>query len=303
MDQDRERFKISRLEDSPETDFQTDADDLRIEKLSRRITVISILIPFLVSIALVLTYLDIKRRVFSTRTTGVMGVQTLAKDLESRFSTLSLKQAKLEDMISKQANSNVQSSASSQIRIKKLEETLKTKSDKKEISALKKEISALSKKDSKRSAQINSIQDSVQEQVNALSKQFDAFDEELAKNILLMSEQIKEQKKTLVTFKKTVESMLSEKITKEDLALSFGIERLSHRQYVKEETSLLNEKINSLQKEVEALSKRIDAVGTSVKASKKKRTAVPKSTPAPASSVKKSENPTASGKILEQDIE
>ena len=82
------------LEESP---IPTAVDELRLEKLNTRVTIISIMIPVLIVVVLLVTYLDIKKRVVETEDTGTMGVQKLSSDLESRFSSLSIRQARLED--------------------------------------------------------------------------------------------------------------------------------------------------------------------------------------------------------------
>jgi chromosome segregation ATPase len=96
-----------------------------MEKLSQRVTMISILIPVLIVVVLVIAYMDIKQRVIRTEDTGVSGVQKLSKDMESRFSTLSLRQAKLEELLKKTSESNNKSLAKIQVNLKKLEDRLK----------------------------------------------------------------------------------------------------------------------------------------------------------------------------------
>jgi len=68
----------------------------RLEKLSTRVTLISIMVPVLIFVIFTFAYLDMKSRIFSMQDTGVDEIEKLSRDLESRFSSLSVKFAKFE---------------------------------------------------------------------------------------------------------------------------------------------------------------------------------------------------------------
>lgn len=91
QDKDQGKFKMRLDTDEDEAPVAGQVDELRMEKLSQRVTMISILIPVLIVVILIIAYMDIKQRVLRTEDTGVSGVQNLSKDMESRFSTLSLR--------------------------------------------------------------------------------------------------------------------------------------------------------------------------------------------------------------------
>jgi hypothetical protein len=59
--------------EDPETPL--DVDDMRLEKLNTRVTIISVMIPVLIVIVLVIAYLDIQKRVMHTEDTGSMSIQ------------------------------------------------------------------------------------------------------------------------------------------------------------------------------------------------------------------------------------
>ncbi len=101
-------------------------DELRIEKLSTRVTIISIIIPVLIVVVLVFAYLDIKKRVIRTEDTGASVVENMSKDMESRFSTLSVRQANLEELIKKMGAENNKSLARIQVKLKKLQDSAKS---------------------------------------------------------------------------------------------------------------------------------------------------------------------------------
>ncbi len=101
-------------------------DELRIEKLGTRVTIISIIIPVLIVVVLVFAYLDIKKRVIRTEDTGASVVENMSKDMESRFSTLSVRQANLEELIKKMGAENNKSLARIQVKLKKIEDSAKS---------------------------------------------------------------------------------------------------------------------------------------------------------------------------------
>ena len=121
-------FRLS-FDEEPEEDsdrqLQSEIEGLKVEKLSQRVTLITILIPILIVVILGVTYLDIKRRVISTETTGSKGFESLSRDLESRFSSLSLRQAKLEEAFSKEITQLNEASAAMGVRVTETDAALK----------------------------------------------------------------------------------------------------------------------------------------------------------------------------------
>ena len=89
------KFRI-RSDDNPESQFDKDNQELKLDKLSKRITLIAILIPCLIGGILFLAYSNIQTRVGQVSDTGTSKVRTLSKDLESRFSALLVKHSKFQ---------------------------------------------------------------------------------------------------------------------------------------------------------------------------------------------------------------
>lgn len=94
------KFKI-RPDDNPEAEFHHDNHRLQVEKLSRRLTFITVLIPCLIGLILFFVYRDIQRSVGQVSNTGTTNVRSLSKDLEIKFSELSEKQEKVKEEFSK----------------------------------------------------------------------------------------------------------------------------------------------------------------------------------------------------------
>ncbi len=88
-------------DESPDLQLRDEADTSQLEKLNKRMTRLSILIPCLMGAILVAAYFNIKTHLSQVNTTGTVGVQTLSKELESKFSSLSVREAALEESMEK----------------------------------------------------------------------------------------------------------------------------------------------------------------------------------------------------------
>ena len=95
---DPSRFRMRLDDDNEERPARKGEDaDGRIQVLGKRINRMAVLLPVFVVLVLVLAYLDLEKRVIRSHDTGSNKVQSLSEDLEDRFSSLSVRQAKLEE--------------------------------------------------------------------------------------------------------------------------------------------------------------------------------------------------------------
>ena len=147
----RSEFKIRIDEDEPaRTLFRPEVENQQIDKLRRRITFMSIFTLCLLALALTYAYIDIKKQLGSFHTSDT-------RDVESRFSSLSVKYAELEAGFSNKITTLETAVAALKTGLDQtavslhkssaaLEKTLQAiqtaKADKKEIAGLKKEIAA-----------------------------------------------------------------------------------------------------------------------------------------------------------------
>lgn len=109
------QFKMGMDNGGTESLYAEERNDLKLEKLTQKVTIISILIPVLIGVILVISYLDIKSRVTTVQDTGESGVQSLSQNLESRFSSLSVKFAQLEEIF----NQKIDKAAQTQLKLQK----------------------------------------------------------------------------------------------------------------------------------------------------------------------------------------
>ncbi len=82
--------------EAEETLYQEEAEDRRVEKLSHRVTIITILIPVLIGVVFYIAYRDITSRVSQTQDVGALEIQSLSDQLEEDFAALSTKYGDLE---------------------------------------------------------------------------------------------------------------------------------------------------------------------------------------------------------------
>ena len=93
------RFRID--EESPDSILREDTDIRKLKKLSSRVTWLTIIIPLILGIAIAAGYYDLKKSASKLRGLDVTQVESLSKDLNSKFSSLSLQTAKMEESIQK----------------------------------------------------------------------------------------------------------------------------------------------------------------------------------------------------------
>ncbi len=208
-EKDTSNFKIRFDDEGPEPQFQEEMENIRIEKLSNRITFISVLIPCLIGIIIFIAYLDIKKRVTTVHDTGTIEVQSLSKDLEAKLSALTSKYNKIEASLSKIENhtSSLQTELNeATTAIKYIRSARKTdnKAFKNSISKIEKKSSSISNDLKNVSSKLKTIDSNFNKKLSSLSKAADKTSIELnkLKSDILKLSSIKVDKKILdSTFK------------------------------------------------------------------------------------------------------
>lgn len=95
------RFNIKIDDDSPDSVLEEETGDLNISKLNKKITLSSIFILVVVCAILYFLYRDIEKRYIQMHKTGSDEIESLTKNIETRFLSLSGKYAKLEESINR----------------------------------------------------------------------------------------------------------------------------------------------------------------------------------------------------------
>jgi chromosome segregation ATPase len=229
-------------------------------------------------------YLDIKNRVINTQNTGSMGVQNLSKDLESRFSNLSLKQAKLEEQLADYSKTLETATAALQVNLKKTATEVGRLTDAKPDRS---ELTALS---SKTEASVTALQKDLAE----LSAAFSKFDEELVAQLMLLTESLKKDQGRLSEIEKKTLRMDTEKLSKESMDLALGLERLALQEMVKDKIREIEKKLAGLGKQMDTLNQRLDQRVNKAPPAAQAPVVIPPPPPSP--------TPSGSTNIMEQTI-
>jgi chromosome segregation ATPase len=238
------KFKMHLDGDIEETPAASQVDELRMEKLNQRVTMITILIPVLIVVVLIIAYLDIKQRVIRTEDTGTSGVQNLAKDMESRFSTLSLRQAKLEELLKSFSEVNNQSLAKTQVHLKKLEDRLKSMGK-----------GLASKKDlDTRIAAINEKTKNLSAALDESSAGFAEGNQQMQKALSQMEERLGESANRINQLQEKMNKLDQEKIDKSALDVAMKLEMLKIKQSFIERLDQIDAKIKKLESKLKSAS-------------------------------------------------
>ncbi len=242
MDENQEEnvhFRMRLDEAVEDAVIPTQVDELRIEKLNHRITFIGILIPVLIVIILAVAYLDIKRRVIRTEDTGAVTAQNLTEDLESRFSTLSLKQAHIEEALAKLLDQTNQSIAKAQVNLQKMDERLKQS---RSTMVSQKEMKSASQKIDRNLANVAKSLEEVNLQVDALTQSFQS-------RIGQAEQTVAQQGNRLAELKEVLSNLERNKIDKAALDLALKLEVLKIKQ-------IYNAQLDEIQGRLKAMEQR-----------------------------------------------
>lgn len=220
QDENITQFKMPIDDDSDDAiDDQVipkEINDLKLEKISHRVTLISILIPVLIVIVLVFTYLDIKKRVTQTEDTGAIEFKKLSNDLESRFGTLSVRQSRIEDTTTRLTEQTNEILASVQVRLEKLDDRIKKTSnesvDQKEFESTKSDL-------------VNQLNKAI-EATNEAGEQMASISQMLKKQIDEVSQLVSDAQLQISELENRVTELKETKIDKATMDLALRLEAM-----------------------------------------------------------------------------
>ena len=231
-------FRMIPDDEAEENVIPAQVDELRIERLNQRMTLISILIPVLIVVILGIAYLDIKRRVIHTEDTGAETAQHLTEDLESRFSSLSLNQAHLEETLARVQDQTNQSLAKAQVNLKKLNAAL---DQTRKTMASQKELQATSRKMDQGLANVARSTDEIKAQVDQLNQSLPSRLGQLDQRMADLDAKISE-------FQQKISALENSKIDKAAMDLALKLEILKSKQAFDAQIEDIRAQIRSLKK-------------------------------------------------------
>lgn len=262
VEKDPTKFRIRIDDESPDTGFEEEIKDLRIEKLSKRITFVSILIPCLIGVILFVAYLDIKKRVGSMHSTG----EAVSQDLDSRLSLVLEKQAKLEDMVAKKIKVELKE-ATTAIRYIRSARKIDNKTLKGAIADIEKELGPV-RKDLKNAA--SSIK---------------AFD----KNLANFGKEVDKAKNDLNKIQADISLLFSAKIDEKEFDNALNSKQKIYELKLKQMAVDLMDKVKSIQERIKKIEMSMSSVAPTSKPIPLKKPAEETATPQP-------------GTIIEEDL-
>jgi len=252
FEEDPGQFKLKMDDGIDETAMGLNVDELRLEKISQRVTFISILIPVLIIIVLVIAYLDIKKRMSYTEDTGTMEFQKLSSDLESRFGSLSLRQAKLEETLIRFSGTQNKSMANSNVKLDQLGKTME---------ALKRQF-VTQKAFKQVRGDFNQQDDALHQEISAVAQSVDQADkqivdmtQELKAQIAIIGATLTARNQRLEELEQRIAEVDGQKIDQQGFDLKLRLATLQIQQDLKI-------KLDALTAELEALNKRMSQLST-----------------------------------------
>ena len=280
-------FKMRMDNGETESLFAEERSDLRLEKLTQKVTIISILLPVLIGVILVISYLDIKSRVTTVQDTGESGVQSLSQNLESRFSSLSVKFAALEEAFNHKSEKMDKGNLALQKRVKEAEKSVRWLN----------KIKAAKKIFEQKSTDIDTRLEAIKTDLQTLDSNLNSLDLSVKQELVELVALVEKSGNTLLGFQAQVAEKMdraeAEKlIDKQKKALLADIEAMGLRL---EKQIVLNRQKIAAVKEKAAVKK-----STSKPAPVSKKTQAPK--PAPKQTEKPAQAAPEPGEIVEQDL-
>lgn len=308
-------FRFSADDQEPDEFYQEEMKDLRVEKLSQRITLISILLPCLIAVALYLGYRDLTSRVHMGRDNRDQEIQQLSNQmgalsekfnekLDTFSAAISSQDQKFSDSISDQLttinndidvlnkklaslNGNLEQAQNA---IKKLD---KAKIDKKSqaaaIAKLKADLDLL-KNETQSLTNIRVDIDSMSSELKNMQAQVTAEMEKVAENTATF-------KKEYDLLQASIAEQLNEKLDKATL----GVELLMF----KKNQSNHSQELARLSQILDSIQKKIEDTPTDSKLNRQPKTLIPDELPSPQSTVEENSESIESSedtKVQEQDL-
>jgi predicted nucleic acid-binding Zn-ribbon protein len=283
-DNEREKINISIDEDSPDAQFQEDVEELQAVKLNKRITRMSFLIVSLMVVFILFAYIDLKKNLSMMSTSGNTEIETLSKDMQSKFSSLLLQQAKFEEVFAKKI-----------IPLEKDVGSLQT--NLKEISTATKQIrSAINNDNKKTKDAIETIHETlapVPKKFEQLASDIDQFKEKYANELASLARTTTNIQGQIQQLQSDIETLSSSQLDKKKLAIELLNERSIYQKKLIQFKSDMDNRLIAIEKKIKGLVEQQQTVKSKLAPSSQSQDLKP---------VGEHTQPQ-SGSIIEQDIQ
>jgi len=242
------KFEGDEEPDSGEAIYQEETKDRRVEKLSHRVTIISILIPVLIGVVFYMAYRDITSRVSRSQDTGAMEIQNLSAQLEENFAKLSAKYGELENALTQKLADLEKVDKAMKTNLKQAEEAVAninaTKADKKDQQETIARIDTALIPIRQELKIITSVTTELQTQNNDLKQQLATLSADTAKSL-----------KELAAIQTGLSSLSSQKMNKDELQLELLKVRKNFQRDLDSTKADLEKNMASMLKKIKDLEK------------------------------------------------
>ena len=253
--------------DSERSIYQEEAKDRRVEKLSHRVTLISILIPVLIGVIFYIAYREITGRVSQSRDTEAMEIQNLSAQLEENFAKLSAKYSDLEDALTQKLAALEKVDKSMKASLKQAEDTVDkinaTKADKKEHENAIAKIDSALKPIRQELKSIKSVTTDLQTQNKDLKQQLATFSEDLNRLSAITEKTLKESaaihSKELTAIQSDLSGLSDRKMDKDALQLELLKARKQFQRDLDTTKLAIDKRLASILRKIKDLEKVVQA--------------------------------------------
>ncbi len=243
------------------SDYHQEINTLKIEKLSNRVTIISVIIPCLVCAILLFVYLDIKERVVGVDTTKKLQVEKITRQFEEKLNSLDVRIAKnkfdfdqnlpqlakkeqaLENQVAKMAASKADTktidSTIAKLGKKIQNNAVKNKTNTKSIESINKQLLTAVKENN---IQSKKTAGQIKKEINLFKKEF----EKRLVELLAYEEQIGQLRKNFSLLDKKFNSLAQEKASAKDLDIRFNQFSKSIEKMIQEQNKKLKKQITEI---------------------------------------------------------
>jgi chromosome segregation ATPase len=238
-----------------QTIYQEEAEERRLEKLSHRVTILSILIPVIVGAVFYITYRDISSRVSRSQDTGAMEIQNLSAQLEEKYAALSARYGDLETALTQKLEALNKAVQTITANLKTAEDTVNkisaTKADKKDQEdALAKMDTALTpiRKELETLAPLRS-------DLKVVTAELATLDKSLQQQLLALTANVDKALKDLTQIQSQTTTLSQQKLDKDDLELELLKARKNYQRDLDLTKATIDKRLDSILGKIKELEK------------------------------------------------
>ncbi len=257
---DDEQYSSFKFEGNDEADtdqaiYQEEAKDRRVEKLSHRVTIISILIPVLIGVVFYIAYRDITSRVSRTQDAGELEIQSLSSQLEENFAALSAKYGDLEAALTEKLANLEKVDKAMKANLQQAEETVQkinaTKADKTDQQAVIAKIDAALNPIRKELKDLSAVRNELQD----VATEVTALDTDLKQQFSALSGSVDKVLNGLTKTQSDISALSDQKLDKDALQLELLKARKNFQRDLDVTRSAIDKRLDAMLRKIKDLEK------------------------------------------------